>query len=403
MPWSSGIHSPSNFPHNVHGSIYGYGQQPVQHPAFASPNHWWDPVRPQTTPLPEHEWSSLGIEDILHRKRRHDHDWELPVPQRLRYRQSSQISPRTRPAFSNPIPNWASPSTGGDPYGRYNNNNMSAIESWPSFDWSQFNDTNTNQFISQALHQPNTPNLSSTSKEYSGDASQSQPQEDLEPGHLGSVSLWHQKLQVTPSMGPDLPAIDQSFSSSSQGPHENSRVAIPSGSLLPCRDQVTSQEPALSASTSDGGHAGIHVIDAHEATRGNAAVRMHNNDSVTRATLTPDIIRKPSLYKIPPWPSTAATVAEAACVPSTIVATHPIITPSQEATTEATGIDAGPSVSQPLPQSSASKAITTSAGDSSATQMNGPPNTKDSATSSRAEFQIPKARLGRKNSPNLLV
>lgn len=380
------------------------GTQGSQFHALSSPTSWWEPshARSHSNPLRNSDWRSIHDEDIVCRKRRHQANWEMPKPQRFQYRQSMQISPR-----SNPIPSFTPLTSSAygmsinshDMYGRLNHT-LLPPSSWPSFDWNAFNDANTNQFISQSLQQAG---MGTESHQEGGTNSSDLPQHEyqskMSQAHAIPTKPWvegecqptteietsQSPIRCTPAIEPPQTCNIQSYatahahSDSTQQPlvhivsHEEQRLNSDSNNSW----KTTPPEPLACQ----------RVVDCPNSLQGD-----------THTTQPSDIARKPSLYRIPPWPapllaSLSSTIsADGKQKPNSSKIPGTLSSKARAKTAEI----------QPVPQAKTQAHSPSMSTPAKSLNVSSPQN-DNLIPSSDADFQLPKAHAGRKNSPNLCV
>lgn len=393
-------------PNNSFQSI-GYGspflgtQGSHFHP-LSSPTSWWEPSsgRSHSNPLLNMDRRSMHTEDSAGRKRRYQADWEIPKPQRFQHRQSMQISPRTNPVPSfTPLASSAY-STGINSHDMYGRPNQSLLlpSSWPSFDWNAFNDANTNHFISQSLQQAGMGIESQQAgRIYSPDPPQHPYQSEISRAHVKPISTWTEgerqstaELETPQSPTRCTPAIEPRQTCNTQQYITN----VPSNAkALPIFHAVSHEELRPSSNS--------HPSQKDTPTQPVAYQRVVESPNSlqrdTQAIQPSDIARRPSLYKIPPWPASLLASVPTSTTADEQRADSPQISGILSSTAIAKAAENPPAPqvknqAHPPNICSPAKSITMSS-----------PQSDDPTPSSDTDFQLPKAHAGRKKSPNLCV
>jgi hypothetical protein len=385
--------------YRAYGPIFS-GNPASQPPTSTLTTPWWElsSSRSQSNPVLDLDWSSTGDEDRLGRKRMPCGDWEMPPQQSSHFRQSMQISPRTNPTRTlTPLPysTYAMSPNYQNIYERPNANLLGPV-SWPILDWNTFSDSNTNNFISQSLHQGKA---TTTSAEPSDNFS-SEPLKH-------SSCLQGKSINVEPSPINSWP--DVSYQTIIDKSTEHTDPPCPSTVLSngSCKElqYITTQKPSsapqvqfgmtvhsqLDSHTQDRSQPHPNATRAppvtHERDQKNERLKFpHGNLQVTRPS---DIARKPSLYKIPPWPTSSDENSQSlpiATNPCASRAATPISADKNGHQSTSKYKSLGPCATVPTPPSP-----------EESLQKDG------SVMPVKGGFQIPKARAGRKNSPNLCV
>jgi hypothetical protein len=380
----------------------------LEYPPYFSPStSWYEPSPARlhsNTPLSD-GWKAAQYGGLAGNKRRIHGDWEMPPSQRLHHRQSMQISPRTIPVPSF-IPSSSSSSSScsaygvglhpHDWYGR-GNNNLSPPAPLESFDWSSFNDANTESFISQSLQQAaSTTETPKTSGQDSNGCSHRQYQGGTENSQGNTTRAW-------PSNGHQLNTNNRSLEHFTEGnictesrPTYNGQEAVTQ--VLPSsRPTSTPMNSEPNVAQLDKPHAPQNKLPAPIEVIENGANKNSTPHLGSPTTRPCDILRKPSLYKIPPWQASSN-----GCKLKNIIVTaqtSPALRRDPGNILGTTVKNALETMSYlPRPQSPTMKA--TGSENLRGTVLS---QTDESTVSGDREFQIPRARAGRKNSPNLSV
>ncbi len=404
----SALHYNSNMPHLGFGPTYGYAQTPHFAGLTSLSMPSWDSARSRSNPTLDRDWRDWSYE-VMGKKRRHDYEWEMPGQQRTEFRQSSQISPRTIPMSTRAALEYTSVGTDFDSVdllGRPNHS-LLATNLWPSFDWDAFNDANTNKFISQSLEQATVPMESSKmNKVCNVSSSQQQSRTDLRQKQMSPLRTWRSSQQA------EIPTTEKAMRTagnalpvrrSSSRKSENDTISNKSLPLI--RDQITLQGSCQPDPVPTVPCKGPDIMTLQPESDGSAVIRTSPPKASPRTPRTPDILRKPSLYKIPPWPSPSAALSDQSpsiCNEATNNRLPRSNSLARDTRAEATRKDdALSNFSAVETQRQNSQIPITNINNLTSNQWNAP--SKSSGHASDGVFQIPKARLSHKHSPNLSV
>ncbi|KAE8443728.1 hypothetical protein EG329_001408 [Mollisiaceae sp. DMI_Dod_QoI] len=391
----------------------GYiSNQSPQFSPFTVPLPWWDePTSPLPhIPLSSSNWGPWQLEDVAPKKRKYEDRWQDGAPPRKQYRSSTQISPRTNPVsmtssarYNSPQPSPGSAST----YERLMSDH-SINTTWPSFDWEPYRVVNP-QYVSPYA--------------------QSSIPMDITDSNPSSVSQQRPSFQDWPQQ---TMQFQQDFDSTqrnctmlspSQNSSQTSMVAsgfsvqpqpAPASSIRQTFLRSPTQPlPASSAARTTpvpSPNGGIRQATTCTSTE-QALNALANPRPPVRIPEASDIIRKPSLYAIPAWPAASSVSAPK---PASSTRVPPLASVNSTTTTQSVPatptVPPSPSIVQiqrpasnastvPRVNGSLSPSPSTSASTSTPTLRNQSPTPRTSSE----EFQIPRARAGRKHSPNIIV
>ncbi|CZR64084.1 uncharacterized protein PAC_13981 [Phialocephala subalpina] len=391
--------------------------QPPQYSSFPAQVPWWDEP---TTPLPHlsvsaSSWTPWQPHDSIPKKRKYECGWQDGNPARKHYRSSTQISPRTTPVsmpsqtrFNCQQPSGAMSNT----YERQMSDHSTSM-AWPSFDWEPYRVVNPNpQYVS--------PYTQATVLVDIGDSNQNSV------SHQQSFQDWPQGANL----------FQQDFDSN-QGNHNmvspsknTSRLPMVTGGFPGQQSsQISAVQPTFMGSppqqpptpTSPANR--IPPVPPPNSVDRQAATFAINGPPtlapivtsrpIVRNPETSDILRKPSLYAIPAWPPAPSPPIHTSSsaspgVPPSTVNPNPI---NQDSGRRTTLHNSGTSpTTQQLPgtvpqrRPASTTNISLNANGPPSTSPSNPPTPRDQSPTPRNEdFQIPRARAGRKHSPNLIV
>jgi hypothetical protein len=379
--------------------------------------HRWNESRPlaQTGPVEFPDWRSLYIDNSVSKKRKLD--GELAAAEAHRHiRQSSQISPRTTPISSLPPAKGHSGDLAldtSDMLWTSSTPSLSEIEpshpsmftSWPDFDWNAFDKLGAVQYRSQPLHQAipmdvTIPDKQRTALFHQPRVVQSHPQ-----------NVWQQNIARVSSPQAPHPSTFESAQTPRQFQNTHHQVhphqIVSNGSATPVNVCVSSSQPpaSLFKNYNDASRPSP-ILLSHQ--RGIQPQRKQTLTSSNLIQVSPpqtrtessDLLRKPSLYTIPAWPSPPdmGTVQKS-------IATSPQQSSPSTSSTIRDGVFQSQTNFNTLRQpSKLMQSEKLRSGYSQTSFRAGPLNISNITKPAESEkFQLPRARAGRKHCPNLYV
>lgn len=324
----------------LHGHSYA-SIQAVQLPSQSASVPWWNKSKPlrqtnqiaQTNTVKFPDWRPLYMDNSASKKRRLDGKFQSAQAQRLS--KSSQISPRTTPVptlsdyggcardstiemsdmlWSPDLPSLPEPQPSNKPM----------FSSWSDFDWNAFNNLDTTQRQPQPVHQsmPINTTLPNTQRPAIGLLQQ------LRIGQFEEPSRWQQNIPGVPA-APQVqhrPAFESfQFPRHFQAnlhqtrPQQSTshRPTIPLNPTSPSSQLRTAvfQNPSLTSRVTP------NLVSQHQGAQSrreqaSTEARPAPSNPQSLPVAPSDLLRKPSLYKIPAWPSTPE--ATASQIPTTI-------------------------------------------------------------------------------------
>ncbi|KAL5331829.1 hypothetical protein ACEPPN_001367 [Leptodophora sp. 'Broadleaf-Isolate-01'] len=409
------------------------GVSSVQYPWFAEPSYCgtpsseipslmysaacWDQSLPtlEPRPLSSIPWRPLHTEDPDSTKRKQDDDFDERCS-RLNYlRQSVQASPRTTPAStatSPPFPTLQNSSNQFDMVGSDQHLPVSTV--WPSIGCGTLDDVDKSRsFLTRQSPIPmdlsgSDADVSTSSPHHQSSTNNGfeQPRESetwLQHSSQPRGTMPHQNrippIQSHHSSGSGDQVLQESRSSAL---HSNPHASPPPPGTLALNNMNTphTQPPVAPPRPR------VHASHSHSSAppilpRGNI-----------RVAQSYDMLRKPSLYSVPPWPRASnLPVAPIQSANSQSHMRHPISSANELIGRASEAVQERVNHAERSHQSN----IMRSQRVDSETQSQAigiPPAKATSPVSSPPDerfsprvtsFQIPKARLGRKHSPNLIV
>jgi hypothetical protein len=408
---------PSWFKDSSYSSV-----QAVQPSSQTTSMPWWNGSRPcaQNNTVNFPNCRPLLIEDSASKKRRLNGDFQVPQAQRLS--QSSQISPRTTPVSV--LPNrenfvrnsvmdrsdmlWTPDLA---PLLRTPPPNKPIFNSWSDFDWDTFSELDTIPCHSQLVHKPMPmdiplPNLQT-----------SPPMNSLHQSRIGQFepcNIWAKDISRVPAASQvryrptfeSAPKFHRSFQTSlhqAQPQNFTSQWLItPSATSSPCMQTVLSQ--TLNTTPRAEPNLVSRPHDRHAQNR-----QISISPSPSEATVQPpqpapsDLLRKPSLYKIPAWP--IPQEVKSAQTPRLTSQLQPRSTGSYTASSAAfqSELNIGTPQQQPDLMQFENHRSRNFENNSSSEATNTSSSTPHVTTTNTDTFEVPRARTGRKHCPNLYV
>jgi hypothetical protein len=378
-----------------------------QFPSFPMSMPWWDDP---TITLPHGQlsssnWAPCQQEDVAGKKRKFEDGWQDNGP-RKQYRQSTQVSPRSNPVsmIGSRFNSQQQSNTGMATFDRHISDHSTNM-TWPTFDWEPYRIVNP-QYVS-----PYTPSSMDITDSDNGSMSQHQPSFQGWAQHTGMFSHEFDPDQGNCDMfSPNHSPVPQAIASPAR---YSMRQCSPSSPLQQPMSVSRSQTPQPSTPLSN------CTMTAPEPQFEVSAVATPGNTTPTpatpaaaqpsiRAPKSSDVLRRPSLYKIPAWPPTPSAPAHTSSLASPVVLPATVnsnaINPDSDR--RMTHVTAS-TTAQQLPNGAQNARPTTNAG--TVERVNEPvspspssPTPRDKRiTTSTEEFQIPRARAGRKHSPNM--
>lgn len=393
--------------------------QAIQPPSHSTPMPWWNELRPlaQTKNANLPDWRPLQIDESVSKKRRLEDD--LATGQTHRLRQPSQISPRTTPIST--LPSIESPArepavnpsemlwtrdmqslSGNQP------SDQSMFNSWPDLNWNAFDKLDTMQYGSQSMHQMKPVGYRVPSNQ--------RPINPLHQPNLGqfeSRNTWQQNIPRVP--GPQVPHPAIFKSPQTLQPYQIRHQAQNQHSVLqrcamPMSAPTHPSQPAAALPRSFNGISGgppnvsspqINLQSQKKQTGTSTSPAQPSSPSLQ--AMPSDILRKPSLYKIPAWPSTPEV--RPAQIPTTISQFRS--RPQTVNTDTSEGFRSGPYFDALRPPPHLNQ-LREHPGRKFEIRPhsrvgNASGSTGGVAVASTDTFELPRARTGHKHSPNLYV
>lgn len=393
--------------------------QAVQHPSHSAPNPWCNELRPltQTKNADLPDWRPLQVDGFLSKKRKLEGD--LATGQTPRLRQPSQVSPRTTPVSNlpsiessvrEPVVNTSEMLWTPDMQSLSADqpSDQTMFNSWPDLNWNAFNKVDMMQYGSHSMHQMKPVGYTVPSNQ-----SPITPLHQPNVGQFKSRNVWQQTIPRVP--GPQVPhpslfkspQTPQPYQVSHQSQNQHSLLqrsfvpmSAPSHTFQPSaalpRDfsGISRGPPNLSPTQ-------INLRSQKKQTGTSTSLAQPSSPSLQ--AMPSDILRKPSLYKIPAWPSTPEV--RLAQMPTAIspIRSHP--QPINTDTSE--GFGSGPHFGAPRPPSNSNQ-LKEHPGRNFEIRppsrvWNASSSTGGVAVASTHTFELPRARTGHKHSPNLYV
>ena len=397
-----------------------YGMPACQFPSLKDSATWSDQSLPtlQTRPLPSIPWKPIHVEGQNPMKRKHDDGLHETSVRPSRSRQSVPTSPRTTPP-SETLPSFSPPLTYSYPWGTYAPDEyFPASPNCPGNGWDAFDRTG---------HYNYEPNLS---RDISLPSELSSPDTAIAAkptSYRSSVSNMFGGRRETGAWQQNGEPVKAAFSSSSdlipniECPHlpgggEQLRRHVHSPNPHSSPHALPPPSSMIALSNINNPHAlqlGAHPRSRRQETpvhASTASVPPRNN---TRFAKSYDMLRKPSLYSITPWPNPLDPAKSS--LPFTTAQAH---TKSQDSNANgSSGSNGGVNqarVNHDKPSLHLPNAVVaqrTEFGTRQEATGITPANaatavssaTQAPCSSNAPTFQIPKVRLGRKHSPNLYV
>ncbi|PMD25788.1 hypothetical protein NA56DRAFT_655219 [Hyaloscypha hepaticicola] len=392
--------------------------QAVQPPSHSTPMPWWNESRPlaQTKNANWPDWRPLQVDESVSKKRRLEGD--LATGQTHRLRQPSQISPRTTPVSTLPsiessvrepavnpsemlwTPDMQSLS-GNQP------SDPSMFNSWPDLNWNAFDKLDTMQYGPQGMHQ-----MKPVSYRVPSNQRPTNPLHQPNAGQFESRNIWQQNNPQVP--GPQVPHPPIFKTPQTPQPYQVSQAQNQHSVLQRCAMPMSapihpSQPPAALPRDFNGISRGPTNLSSPQINL-QSQKKQTGTSTSSAQTSSPslqarpsDILRKPSLYKIPAWPSTPEV--RPAQIPMTIsqIRSRPQILNAD--TSE--GFRPGTYFDLPRPPSHSNQ-LKEHPGRNfeirpNSRVWNASGSAGGVAASSTDRFELPRARTGYKHSPNLVV
>ncbi|KAI9050565.1 hypothetical protein LZ554_005726 [Drepanopeziza brunnea f. sp. 'monogermtubi'] len=385
---------------------------PAHFPSLADSTAWWDHSLPTLQPRPflNIPWRPLPMESMDSKKRKHDGEFDEECPRSAQPRESVQMSPRTNPlptrAPSGYPPYQINPNN-FDMYG-YSDQSQPSPMSWPNYGWNSFETPSSAQFASPPPRPMIPMDLSLPDYSTPENSPAQQPRVSNRYEHSERRGPWqHQAEQMAAP-----PRQSQGSGTSLREPPVFSSTQSQNLQRQPSPGVVVQPRPRPSISFST--PMALDVINAPRAPIPVAAqplvaptnsVRVLTSPIPPRAAMSTmpsaDILRRPSLYSIPPWPSASTSPPVTPGPPSQPHISYPVRNPN---TLRTRVMESSRSFADPTRPISP---IVTRTSDHTmrSPASSGPARSPTPALSQPggSEFQIPDARMGRKHSPNLIV
>jgi hypothetical protein len=393
--------------------------QAVQPPSQLAPVPWWDESRPlaqttqptQTIQLPD--WRPLHIAGSASKKRRLD--GEVPSAQAQRLSQSSQVSPRT--TLVSTLPNTGSSS--GDSAMSTSDmlwtpdlpslpgtqpSNKPPFNSWLDFDWNAFHNLDSALNQPQPVHQ-NTP----TPPNNQGPLIN--PPHQPRIGQFQPRNMWQQHISRVPATS--QLQRQPAFESAQSSPPFQTRLQQARPQHLPLPNvpvsfRSLSSQPGTILSqnlntTSMAAPIPVSQQQGLQFQRQQTLPSPRPAQASSQQLQTPpsDLLRKPSLYKIPAWPSNK----EASLAQIPIATCRSQSPPTENYAASCRGFQSGmnfgaarkPSNSM-QPDTNPSRNFENTSNAWAVNKFSSTPRVTGAKTDT---FEIPRARTSHKHCPNL--
>ena len=393
--------------------------QAVQPPSHSTLMPWWNESRPltqtQNANLPD--WRPLQVAEFVSKKRRLEDD--LATGQTHRLRQPSQISPRSTPVST--LPSIESSvrgpaastsemlwTTDMQSLSKTQTSDQSMFNSWPDLNWNAFDKSDTMQYGSQSMHQ-----MKPVGYTVPGNQRPTNPSHQSNVGQFESRNIWQQNIPRVP--GPQAPHPPIFKSPQTPQPYQVSHQAQNQHSVL-LRSAVPMSAPTHPSQPSATLPRDFNGIPRGPPNVSSPQINLQSQKKQTGTSTSPaqpsspslqpmpsDILRKPSLYKIPAWPS--APEVRPAQIPTTISQLRS--RPQPRPTDSSESFRSGPYFDALSPPSHSNQLtehpcrnfdIRPHSG-----VWNASGNTGGLAMASTDTFELPRARTGHKHCPNLYV
>jgi hypothetical protein len=397
-------------PNSSYGAV-----QAVQHSSHSTSIPWWNESRSltQTNTANLPDWRPLQMDNSVSKKRRRED--ELTTGQAQRLSQSSQISPQTSPVST--LPNIESsardsvidtsemlwtpdmPSLSGN-----QPSNLPMFNSWADFDWNAFDRLGTSHCEPPPVHQtiPMNHTVPSTQK----------PANLLYQPRVGqskSRNTWQQNISRVPApQAPYRPIFkssqtSQRFQTSLHQPRHQQSVSP--RSTMPMKATIPSfQQPATLSRNFNGNPPNLSSPHLSlQPQRKQTTVSPSQTQTIPQSlqVASSDLMRKPSLYKIPAWPSPLEVrPPQMHMMTSQFQARPPNSNPDRSAGSQSSmnfGTLRQPSNSMPPERQSSRNFDDTP----HSRGMNPAGSTHAISVAKINTFELPQARTGRKHCPNL--
>lgn len=397
-----------------------YGMPTSQFPSLKDSAAWSERSLPtlQPRPLPSIPWKPIHVEGHNPRKRNHDGDLHETAVRPRSSRQSVQMSPRTTPA-SETLPSFSPPLTNSNPWDIYVPGDC--FPTWPNLPgnaWDVFDRTgpyhyepisSRNISLPSELPSPDTA-IAARPTSYGSSVSNMF-------GGRRETGAWQQNVDLMkaalPSSSDPIPSIESPHLAGggeqlrrrdhSPKPHSNPHAPPPPSGTIALSNMNNPHTSPLGAHP----RPRRQEIPVHVST---APVPPRNN---TRVAQSSDMLRKPSLYSIPPWPNPLSSMLPPASVTTAQAHTGTQIS-NVNGSSGSNGEVNQTRVNHDRRSPHLPNAVVAQRTDfetrqeatgitpaKAATAV--PSETPVPYGSNATTFQIPKVRLGRKHSPNLYV
>ncbi|KAH7317751.1 hypothetical protein BKA65DRAFT_107587 [Rhexocercosporidium sp. MPI-PUGE-AT-0058] len=395
------------------------GTLPSQFPSLTDSAAWLNQSLPILEPRPflSIPWRPLQMEDLGSRKRKHEDEFDETYGRPSRLRQSVQMSPRTTPASAAILPLPFSVHNDSAQLDRFGLVQHPPSTPWPSTGWGTSENVGHNPNRSYSTRHSFVPMDLSDSD--AAVLNQSLRQSSISNGfeQLGGSGT---SLQHSGQTNGTLPPPNQNSMPPVQARHptgQGSQVLLQSRSPVSRSNPHASSPPPGSLALNNMNHPHLQPpvapprpgVQARPLHASAPPILPRGNSRVIQSS---DILRKPSLYSIPPWPSPSnlpAPPTHSATIQSHI--TSPIFSTNKSAGRTSEAVHSTLYHTGPSHQSNTTRSQ--NVGSETQAQTVGIPHAKaatpvssslDERFSPRvASFQIPKARLGDKHSPNMIV
>lgn len=393
--------------------------QTVQPPSHSAPTPWCNEPRPltqtKTANLPD--WLPLQVDEFVSKKRRLEGD--LATGQTHRLRQPSQISPRTTPVSTLPSIESSVREPAVDPSEMLWTRDMQSLSgnqpsdqtmfnSWPDLNWNAFDKLDTMQYGSQSMHQMKPVGYTVPSNQRP-----TNPSHQPYAGQFESRNIWQQTIPRVP--GPQVPHPPIFKSPQTPQPYQVSHQAqnqhsVLQRSVMPMSAPSRPSQPSAALPRDfNGPSRGPPNVSSPQINLQSQKKQTGTSTSPARPSspslqaMPSDILRKPSLYKIPAWPSTPEV--RSAQMPTTISQFRSRPQTINADTSE--GFRSGPYFDALTPPSHSNQ-LKEHPGRNFEIRppsrvWNSSGSTGGVAVASTDTFELPRARTGHKHCPNLYV
>ncbi|KAL2065523.1 hypothetical protein VTL71DRAFT_3193 [Oculimacula yallundae] len=387
------------------------GHPSSQFPSLTDYAAWWDQSLPtlKPRPLPSIRWKPLQMDGSDSNKRKLDECFDETPARPMHIRRSMQVSPRTTPTSSVTSPRFSRHQLCANHYQMYSSGQrLPSSIPWPNHEWYPFdcNDHDHRGFspTSQSSVPIHIPGSRSATVCTHSPVSQVSMIDRFECQGENGALLQHASHALSTTLVENLISPVQPHQPSNDGtrnqylrstpPHSNFHMLPAPSGTLPLSHINTPHIPSQASTPRS-------VLQPESRTI--APPIIPRNDIRVMQSL--DILRKPSLYSIPPWPPSSY-------LPATPVRNdidHLHIRPAYFRSGES--VQSRVDLDTPSNASSASRSLGVDsetrpqhAGISPAKAM-APASVpvRENLSPCVTSFEVPRVRSGRKHSPNLIV